>query len=297
MMSRLWLLVAGLALTCACDRGPAPAPPPARLAALPARPYLMFVSVASDDTFNHVSAAPIDALDKGAFVSALSCNRVYFGGNRGMCLTPDAAAGDTPVWRADVFDEQFHVLHRLALSGAQSRVRVSPDGHRAATTVFESGHSYAEHGFSTRTMMWDLTTGMAVGDLEQFTTRRDGRPFRARDFNFWGVTFARDSDTFYATLDTSGITYLVKGSVAAKAVEVLREGVECPSLSPDNTRIAFKKRIGTRSRGWWQLAVVDLASMTETLVSTETRSLDDQVEWLDDRRVVYYLTGGATAAD
>ena len=36
--------------------------------------------------------------------------------------------------------------------------------------------------------------------------------------------------------------------------------------------------------------------MTETLVSTETRSLDDQVEWLDDRRVVYYLTGGSTAA-
>ena len=70
----------------------------------------MFVSVASDDTFNHVSAAPIDALDEGAFVSALSCNRVYFRGNRGMCLTPDAAAGDTPIWRADVFDEQFHVL-------------------------------------------------------------------------------------------------------------------------------------------------------------------------------------------
>ena len=25
-------------------------------------------------------------------------------------------------------------------------------------------------------------------------------PFKAADFNFWGVTFARDSNVFYATL-------------------------------------------------------------------------------------------------
>ena len=73
--------------------------------------------------------------------------------------------------------------------------------------------------------------------------------------------------------------------------------MECPSLSPDNTRIAFKKRIGARSLGWWQIAVLTLDTMAETLVTTETHSVDDQVEWLDDERVVYHLTGGATAAD
>jgi hypothetical protein len=80
-------------------------------------------------------------------------------------------------------------------------------------------------------------------------------------------------------------------------MDVIHAGVECPSLSPDNTRVGFKKRLGTRSRGWWQLAVLALDTMTETIISRETRSIDDQVEWLDNDRVVYHLTGESTAAD
>src|SRR6185503_21216378 len=98
-------------------------------------------------------------------------------------------------WWAEIFDPGFHRLKRFSLSGEPSRVRVSPDGRFAAATVFESGHSYAEHGFSTRTTLYDLTGGgTSLGDLEQFKTIRDGAPFHAVDFNFWGVTFARDSN-------------------------------------------------------------------------------------------------------
>src|SRR4029453_938357 len=86
------------------------------------------------------------------------------------------------------------------------------DGGHPAATVVESGHSYAEHGFSTRTTLLDLANGTALGDLETFEARRDNQRFREEDFNFWGVPFARDNDTFYATLDTGGISYLVKGS-------------------------------------------------------------------------------------
>ncbi len=138
---------------------------------------------------------------------------------------------------------------------------------------------------------------MTNGDLEQFTTYRDGHTFSAKDFNFWGATFANDNDTFFATLQTASVAYLVKGSVGRRTIEVLRPGVECPSLSPDNSRIAFKKRMGTQSRGWWQIAVLPLDTLNDTLVSTETRSVDDQVEWLDADRVAYHLTGGSTAAD
>ena len=42
------------------------------------------------------------------------------------------------------------------------------------------------------------------------------RASRRADFNFWGVTFARDGNRFYATLGTGGKTYLVEGDVAAR---------------------------------------------------------------------------------
>jgi len=256
----------------------------------------MFVSVASDETFHRVSIAGLSDPSAAAFITPLSCLRVYSGGNRGICLTSTVEEIKTNWW-AQIFDERFQPLQRLPLTGEPSRVRVSPDGHLAAATVFESGHSYADHGFSTRTTIVDLVNGTLLGDLEQFETRRDGKTVREKDFNFWGLTFAQDNDTFYATLDTKGVSYLVKGSVRNRRQEVVKAGVECPSLSPDNTRIAFKKRVGARSRGWWQLTILSLDTMAESIVSSETRSVDDQVEWLDDQRVVYHLSSSTTSAD
>jgi len=264
----------------------------------------MFLSVASDDSFRHVSLASVDAPDR-AFVTPLVCERVYFSANRGLCLNSEAQ-GTKTVWFADVFDEAFTRLHRVPLAGTPSRVRLSPDGRHASATMFESGHAYDEHGFSTRTTIIDTMTGRPQGDLEAFATFKGGQPFNAKDFNFWGATFAKDNDTFYATLQTASVSYLVKGSLEKRTIEVLRPGVECPSLSPDNTRIAFKKRIGTQARGWWQIAVMPVdpthsgetsSDQHDSLVSTDARSVDDQVEWLDDDRVAYHLTGGSTAAD
>lgn len=283
-------------LLCAAGCGRSPDREPSRLPSPPPRPQLMFVSVANDDTFHRVVLTSFARPGSGAFVTNLSCLRVYFGGERGICLT-SGTDNSKPSWWADVFDARFAPLLRLPLTGEPSRVRVSPDGRLAAATVFESGHSYAEHGFSTRTTIFDLSAGLELGDLEDFHTQRDGHTFSAADFNFWGVTFARDSDTFYATLDTAGVSYLVKGSARSRTLEVIRPGVECPSISPDNSRIAFKKRVGARSHGWWQIAVLRLDAMAETVVNAETRSIDDQVEWLDNDRVVYHLTNGSTAAD
>jgi hypothetical protein len=65
---------------------------------------------------------------------------------------------------------------------------------------------------------------------------------------------------------------------------VLHENVECPSISPDNTRLAYKKWLGDR----WRLHVLDLATMKETPLAEE-RPVDDQAEWLDDERVLYGL--------
>src|SRR4051812_43445825 len=120
--------------------------------------------------------------------------------------------------------------------------------------------------------------------MEDFAVWRDGTRFQSADFNFWGVTFARDSDRFYATLGSGRKTYLIEGDVPTRQARVLRENVECPSLSPDNTRIAFKKQVGSGGRSQWRLYVLDLATMSEIPLA-EVSDVDDQVEWLDDGQV------------
>jgi hypothetical protein len=215
--------------------------------------------------------------------SKLACERVYYAGGRGLCMAIGASGVD---YQATIFDSSFQPVHEFALTGLPSRARVSSDGRYGAMTVFVAGHAYlgSSGGFSTTTTIVDMQTGKQLGQLEQFHVTKDGKPFDAVDFNFWGVTFAKDSDRFYATLATGGHHYLVEGSVHDRSMRVLRDGVECPSLSPDGKRIVFKSRIGTKTR--WRIKVLDLATLKDHPVA-EHRSIDDQVEWLNDGTLVY----------
>jgi hypothetical protein len=299
---RAWLApTCFVLLLSGCQRDPASRPldaakPPQVLTAVPARPQLMFVSVASDDSHQHLAVASLGTLEQGRYVTPLVCDRIYFSTARGICLASEAD-GSSVVHFGRVFDESFRQTSRVPLSGPPSRVRISPDGSRAAATVFESGHSYAQEGFSTRTTVIDLIDGRVIGDLEEFAVWKDGKRIHEKDFNFWGLTFERDGNAFYATLETGRVSYLVKGDIDRHEIHVVRAGVECPSLSPDGAKLVFKKRLGSRSRGWWQLARLDLAMDTELVLDKETRSVDDQVEWLDNETVLYHLTGTGSAAD
>jgi len=96
----------------------------------------------------------------------------------------------------------------------------------------------------------------------------------------------------FGTLQTGGHTYLVAGSVGSPRLRVLREGVECPSLSPDNTRIVFKRaRLTTVGLVQWRLNVLDLKTLKARPLA-ETRNVDDQVEWLDNDTVLYMVDTG-----
>jgi dipeptidyl aminopeptidase/acylaminoacyl peptidase len=204
------------------------------------------------------------------------------GKQAGLCL---ALAPSGVEYRARIFDRRFHVRHELALPGLPSRARVSPGGRWGALTTFTSGDAYAAaSAFSTRTWIIDMRSGRRVADLERFAATKAGKRIDSPDFNYWGVTFARDEDTFYATLATGGRRYLVKGSLAARRVELLQTNVECPSLSPDGTRIAYKKRVGKVQD--WRLHVLDLQTGHDVELA-ERRSIDDQAEWLNDETVVY----------
>lgn len=214
----------------------------------------------------------------------LACERVYYAAGHGICLGVAASGVD---YDATLFDSRMRPVHKIALTGLPSRARVSADGRYGATTVFVTGDSYLSSptAFSTRTTILDMSDGRQIGQLEQFGVTKDGRRFDAADFNFWGVTFdPRDSDRFYATLGTGGVHYLVEGSVSGESMRVLRDGVECPSLSPDGRQIAYKSRIGDQAR--WRLRVLDVATLKDHAVAEE-RSIDDQVEWLDDATLVY----------
>ena len=118
---------------------------------------------------------------------------------------------------------------------------------------------------------------------------RDGRRITAIDVNFWGVTFARDSDVFYATLATGGKTYLIKGlrQPAARARHPRERRVPVAVAGRHAHRIQETHRLGK------QPVAADRArprTMRETPLA-ETRSVDDQAEWLDDDTVLYGIGG------
>jgi hypothetical protein len=259
---------------------------PDEVATMANAPHLLFRHTGIDPDYNTLSIALL-ANPAGRRLSVgLPCERVAFAAGRGICL--QAARGVFTTYRAVLFDQQFKLIASSMLSGSPSRTRVASDGRVGAITVFVTGHGYGASPFSTKTTLVDMASGDTLGDLEQFATWRDGTRFKAQDFNYWGVTFGRNSNNFYATLGTGGRTYLVRGDLGLRKLTVLYEGVECPSLSPDERLIAFKKRTGTGS-GNWKLAILDLTTMRERPLASEIRNIDDQVEWLDDAQVLYMV--------
>jgi hypothetical protein len=150
------------------------------------------------------------------FVEQLSCEVVHAAGGRGLCLT--AKRGVVTTYRAKVFDAAtFAVRAEIPLQGIPSRTRLSRDGRLGAFTVFTAGHGYANLDFSTQTLLVDTADGRVLADLEQFAVTRDGQPFKAKDFNFWGVTFTPDARGFFATLSSGGKHYLVRGDIATRS--------------------------------------------------------------------------------
>ncbi|MCX5192739.1 hypothetical protein OOK31_02340 [Streptomyces sp. NBC_00249] len=253
-------------------------------------PRIVFRNMAWGPHRDELATAPADGPEGARTASGVSCLRFHSAAGTGICLQADkGAVGES--YRAVVLDAHLKEVSARPLAGIPTRARVSPGGHLAAWTVFVGGDSYAGTNFSTRTSLLDLRTGRYDASLEDFTVRKDGKEYRNADVNFWGVTFAADEKTFYATLATGGQTYLVRGDLAERTVTTLRENLECPSLSPDGTRLVFKKRVpGLSADAPWRLHVLDLATMRETPLAEE-RSVDDQVVWVDDRTVVYSLPG------
>jgi len=276
------------------QRARAAAPPVARtsLAGVLSVPHIVFRNTNPRTRYGMVAAVPLTDPSGPRALTDTECDRVYAAARKVLCLSSDA--GVVTTYAAHVLTEQMATLQALPLTGVPSRARLSPDGTLAATTSFIAGDSYAGGSFSTRTVISQVG-GSKVGDLEDFTLVHDGQRILPTDRNYWGVTFAPDDNTFFATVKFSGQTWLVRGNIAQHRVVTLHKDAECPSLSPDGKFVVYKQR-GSLPVGQWRLVGYDVATGKVTPLA-EKRTVDDQVEWLDSSRVIYGIPrGGAQAA-
>lgn len=252
---------------------------------------IVFRNTATGQGYGLVSSVPLGDPGAARAITSVACDRVAAIADEFSCLRSER--GITPTYTATLYDNAGDEREQWPLPGVPSRTRFSPDGTLVATTAFVTGHSYATIGFSTDTAIHRADDGTDVsGNLEDWTLIVDGKASAPVDRNYWGITFI-DDQTFYATvgMTTQGTTYLVKGDIAKKTMETVADAVECPSLSPDGTRIAFKRVTqGSGATVHWTPAVMDLATGSVRVLDSETRSVDDQIAWLDDDTLLYGLT-------
>ena len=264
------------------------------LATIEAQPRIVFRNTALGISYGMVAMVSLDDPTGPRATTNTSCDRVYATPTSMLCLASDI--GIVTTYSARILDNDMQQMQTLPLTGIPSRARLSRDGSYAATTSFTSGDSYAGTSFSTRTVITPVGR-RTLGSLEDFTLIHDGKNIKPTDRNYWGVTFAADDDTFYATVEWSKHTWLVRGSISQRKIVTLRKDAECPSLSPDGKNVVYKQR-GDLAPGKWRLVDYNVASGTVSLLA-ETRSIDDQVEWLDDAHVIYGVprTGAQAAID
>ncbi|MDT7783328.1 MAG: hypothetical protein QOF58_1747 [Pseudonocardiales bacterium] len=277
------VIALGLGATAYALRGPDEVPvavEPGPVELTPGR--LVFV----DDASGKVASVPLSDPGGPRRVSGLSCKRFYTAAKQGLCLAD--RSGPFPGSVSIFVDQSLTETSRVDVAGVPNRAKLSPDGRMASWTTFVSGDSYSQTGaFSTRTGIYDRETLLYQSNMEG--TLVAGMK-RAEDMNFWGVTFTEDDRSYYATLSTGGKTYLIDGDSTDITAKTLRENAECPSLSPDGKRVAFKKRVPGDGARPWREHVLDLTTMVETPLA-ETRGIDDQVVWLDNDTIAYGLPG------
>ena len=196
---------------------------------------------------------------------------------------------------------------------AVSELRESPSGHAQLHQRLDAERLYFRYtgmgpdygrlaflddsvDFSTQTLLYDLVSLTPIADLETFTVVHGGETISRADFNFWGVTFLPDEQGFYATLSSAGEHHLVKGDIPSRTAIVIHDRVECPSVSPDGTRVAYKRRITMRGGVvGWNIRVLRLGDGQDIALADE-RSIDDPLEWLDNEHVLYSVPDKSSPA-
>jgi hypothetical protein len=250
-----------------------------------APPFVMFRTLAPHRAHGRVAMVPLGVRHDARYVAPLSCARVQYASGTGLCMVeePQPAGVKNVVY---TFDRNFVRGGRIELTGIPIRARISPDGRLAAVSVYAEEESPAGERLASETILIDVASGRVLADLREFAVDNASHPPIEGPVDIVSVTFQPDSDGFYATLSAGATRYLVRGSVERRRLEVQRLGLANEALSADGKRLLAKKQVG--ARGFWQLVVVDLATGAERPLRQGPRSVDDQVEWLDDAHAIYH---------
>ena len=137
-------------------------------------PQLISINETSSADLGKVEMAPLTGGVGPRTMTGLKCERVYYAADKGLCLTREVSYV-TAKTTATIFGPDFQPQAKFSTPGIPSRARISPDGHRAAFTVFVIGHSYADLEMSTATFLLDTATGVPIANLEEFAVWRDGQ--------------------------------------------------------------------------------------------------------------------------
>lgn len=268
------------------QRSTPPATDVTTVADVEAAPRIVFRHTGIDRAYGRVAMVPLDDPRGARALTDVECDRVAAWDGGASCLVTEP--GVVTRFRAHELGPDWTVQGSRPLPGIPSRTRTSPDGSLVATTSFVTGHSYMSSGFSTATEVHQAGDGTSWGNLERFELAIEGRRVQPADRNVWGVTFVDDT-TFFATVASGGRTWLVQGDLADRTLTTVTEDAECPAVSPDRTRVAFKVDVEAGDAKVWGLAVLDLATGERTVLERGPRGVDDQVEWLDDDTLLYGL--------
>lgn len=215
----------------------------------------------------------------------LECGRVDRNEAGGVCLSVGGGLAGTG--QGLILDPALVPTKTFGLT-TPSRAAISPDGAVVAWTGFTRGHSYLEPGeFATLTQVISIERSLAANLETNFVTYDGDTVVRNADRNYWGVTFV-DSDHFFATIGYDDMTAVVEGRISNARMDVVFPDATCPEVSPDGTTVVAKEMRGDR----FQLVAIDVETGARRDLG-ETRSVDDQIEWVDDDTIVYGLPNDA----
>ena len=222
----------------------APAPIAAVTSVPSTPPSIMFRITALGEAHGRLGVTPLAEGDRLPTVTALSCERLHFSVDRGVCLT--AERGMFTSYGATVFDSDFQTLHRLRLGGLPGRGarhprRSSRGHHRVRERALLRGAATSDTHVVHRPPHW-RARAREHGDVHGAARRRH---HPGSGLQLLGGHLLRETAIGSTRRSgRAGQTYLIEGNLEPREARVVRGGVECPALSPDNTRVAFKKRTG-----------------------------------------------------
>ena len=251
-----------------------------------APPFVIFRTLDPPEAHGTVALLKLGPARAERQLTTLSCVRLHYAGGRGLCVAQETIAGE-PGYAAYIFDRALTRGPRIELAGVVTRVRVAPDGRRGAVTTYFEEETPAGERLAIDTTVVDMRSGGLVADLRGFRIDADGFSVPAPPIDVGSLAFERDGDRFFASISTSAERYLVAGSIDQRRMTILRPAMASESLSPDGRHLLVKK---PGPDGFWQLAVIDLHTWSERNLQHGRRSVDDQVEWLDNEHVIYHDT-------